>query len=408
MAQLIQKVLKDQMWRGQPIFVVGGGPSLKGFDWSKLRGHRVIAVNKAFQKVPKADIHLTMDGRFLQLFWGDLKKLDGFKVMVDGAPMEYPKDNSLLLVRCMGERIISERLRWGLGTGANSGYCAMNLALLLGGSPVILLGFDLHPTRDGKGQWFHKGYEWDTAKGVYDQYLRNFEWAAAQKYTFNKVRNASLTSAIRGFPFISDLEDIKSPRRPLKVNGTVVVGYYTNDFYRIEGARMVASSAMFDLPLRFESWDDHGSWVSNTQQKANFLRWIIDRVQGRDILYVDADAVFRKNPLPFLNRLPDTVNIAAHYMKPGELLSGTIFLRNCNRTKHLLDDWIRLNKEDPGAWDQGTLNAVVKTMDDNEFFALPPAYTFIFDTMRRMYPHIEPVIEHYQASRTLKRLKKRG
>ena len=30
---------------------------------------------------------------------------------------------------------------------------------------------------------------------------------------------------------------------------------------------------------------------------------------------------------------------------------------------------------------------------------LPPEYTFIFDSMKVMYPKIIPVIEHFQASR---------
>jgi hypothetical protein len=33
---------------------------------------------------------------------------------------------------------------------------------------------------------------------------------------------------------------------------------------------------------------------------------------------------------------------------------------------------------------------------------LPPEYTFIFDSMRKMYPNAKPVIEHFQASRKLR------
>ena len=34
---------------------------------------------------------------------------------------------------------------------------------------------------------------------------------------------------------------------------------------------------------------------------------------------------------------------------------------------------------------------------------LPPEYTMIFDSMRGMYPNIDPVIEHFQASRRFKK-----
>ena len=35
---------------------------------------------------------------------------------------------------------------------------------------------------------------------------------------------------------------------------------------------------------------------------------------------------------------------------------------------------------------------------------LPPEYTFIFDSMRKIYPDLKPVIEHFQASRKYKRI----
>jgi len=34
---------------------------------------------------------------------------------------------------------------------------------------------------------------------------------------------------------------------------------------------------------------------------------------------------------------------------------------------------------------------------------LPAEYTFIFDSMKAMYPNAIPVIEHFQASRRFKR-----
>ncbi|GAG00227.1 unnamed protein product, partial [marine sediment metagenome] len=34
--------MPDGAWNGKPCFIVGGGPSLKGFDWTKLNGHRTI------------------------------------------------------------------------------------------------------------------------------------------------------------------------------------------------------------------------------------------------------------------------------------------------------------------------------------------------------------------------------
>ena len=36
------------MWKGRRCFVVGGGPSLQGFDFNVLKGELVIALNAGF------------------------------------------------------------------------------------------------------------------------------------------------------------------------------------------------------------------------------------------------------------------------------------------------------------------------------------------------------------------------
>ena len=59
------EILPDGSWSGRRCFIVGGGPSLKGFDFERLRGERVIAINKAFYDVPFADIVFAMDSPFL-------------------------------------------------------------------------------------------------------------------------------------------------------------------------------------------------------------------------------------------------------------------------------------------------------------------------------------------------------
>ena len=54
----------DGDWSGERCFIVGGGPSLRGFDWGRLRGERVIAVNRAFEQLPFADISVSLDERW--------------------------------------------------------------------------------------------------------------------------------------------------------------------------------------------------------------------------------------------------------------------------------------------------------------------------------------------------------
>jgi hypothetical protein len=57
--------ISENMWKGERCFIIGGGPSLKGFDWSLLDGEKVIATNRGYQYC-NPDIILGCDRRFFQ------------------------------------------------------------------------------------------------------------------------------------------------------------------------------------------------------------------------------------------------------------------------------------------------------------------------------------------------------
>jgi len=59
------KVFKkvSPIWKGQTVYLIGGGPSLKGFDWNRLRNKKSIAINKAIKFWPEADAMYWTDGR---------------------------------------------------------------------------------------------------------------------------------------------------------------------------------------------------------------------------------------------------------------------------------------------------------------------------------------------------------
>ena len=47
--RMFYDVLPDGAWKSQRCFVVGGGPSLRGFDFSKLYGELTIGINRAYE-----------------------------------------------------------------------------------------------------------------------------------------------------------------------------------------------------------------------------------------------------------------------------------------------------------------------------------------------------------------------
>ena len=57
--------LKAGAWADEPCFLIGGGPSLQGFDFAQLEGKgRIIAVNRSFHYVPFADMMVAMGFAF--------------------------------------------------------------------------------------------------------------------------------------------------------------------------------------------------------------------------------------------------------------------------------------------------------------------------------------------------------
>ena len=190
----------------------------------------------------------------------------------------------------------------------------------------------------------------------------------------------------------------------------LVIAYYTeNTSYEALAENLRKSLQHFGIPHHIEGIKDLGSWEKNTHHKAYFIKkCLTDRNQ--DLLCVDVDAVFKQYP----SLIPDlTCDIAYRTQdfrwRKDEALSGTIFLRNNDRVKRLVDRWIELNEATPAermkpeTWEQKNMQKAHREMSEIDYYNLPPEYTFIFDHMKTMYPGTSPVIEHYQESRNVNR-----
>ncbi len=158
------------------VFVVGGGPSLKGFDFNSLKDVNTIAINKAALHVPNPNYFITIDYSFL----GRIPKPDKKRIFasgaskffvvnyaagvlkdVDGRPMDvrskkaYDLSNFDVVVRSHKAEGLSRNWK-DFRSGANSGHCGLQLATLLGYDQVYLLGMDM--TISGNETHYHGGY----------------------------------------------------------------------------------------------------------------------------------------------------------------------------------------------------------------------------------------------------------
>jgi len=197
-------MLPDGAWKGQRCFIIGGGPSLKGFDFSRLFGERVIAVNRAYEACPTADIMLAMDRRVYNMITEgrlgeDAKRkfeeFKGLKVWMRDVP-------GAMLLRDAGGTGLTKTLRDGVCNGNNTGYAALNLAICLGADPIYLLGFDMKGDGQGHQAWFHTGYQAEQGESVYKKFIGAFEKAAPEiKQRGVRVINLNPESALKAFEF---------------------------------------------------------------------------------------------------------------------------------------------------------------------------------------------------------------
>ena len=194
----------------------------------------------------------------------------------------------------------------------------------------------------------------------------------------------------------------------------MIVSFFTiGTGYEKEIKKLEASLLKFDLPYKFYSYPPTGTWRGNLNYKSETILKAFDEFPGEDIVFLDADAIVRQYPTLF-DRFSKEHNydIAACFFKyrpesgdPDELLSGTLWIQNGEGGRMLIERWHKIGLEFPGRRHQMCLKEAIKNLQregrEVRVYRLPFEYTCIFDYGIRRGKI--PVIEHFQASRKLRR-----
>lgn len=189
-----------QEWKGRTVFIIGGGPSLRTFDFARLFGHPTIGCNAAFKLgADICNICFFSDAPWFQRYYDELAR---FKGRVVTHCEELRADEPWLLKM---ERRVEGLHHDGLGFGCNSGCSAINLALLLGAKKVVLLGFDCKPGEDhsSKPNW-HPYHTEVPNPEVFTNFNSGHEAIARDlpvKFPHATIVNATPGSALRCYPF---------------------------------------------------------------------------------------------------------------------------------------------------------------------------------------------------------------
>ena len=189
----------EPIWQGQDAYIIGGGPSLTGFNWEKLRGLNTIGCNDAYKlgtafcnicvfgDVKWYDIHFTS----LQTYEGDLY------AAVGTTKVKFSDDVKVL------KRYAKGLQADGVGWNGNTGMVALNLAILLGAVRIYLLGFDMKRTKQNSN--WHPNFLNDNPDSVYKKFLDwskyvKMDWDS--KYPDIDIINVTDDSALDIFPKI--------------------------------------------------------------------------------------------------------------------------------------------------------------------------------------------------------------
>lgn len=185
-------------FKDDDVFIIGGGYSLYGFDFNRLKNKRVIAVNHAYRYC-NPEILVFLDGKFKREverdFNHDLYKMP-FKIVAGPSSGMKPQGNCTVVQ--IAQRVSD--IPWRLYGRAQTGLIAINICLIGKAKNIYLLGFDGGHTHGNKhfysNDWKH------TQDGNEEKYFKmNKRYDAYRGY--KNIYNCNEKSKMTQFKKIS-------------------------------------------------------------------------------------------------------------------------------------------------------------------------------------------------------------
>lgn len=157
-------------WEGQDAFLIGGGPSLRGFNFSSLKGRKVIGCNDAHTLGPEIVTYNCFGD--CSWFIRNTKNLEGNVIpFVTCSPqlLSFRFPNLFSMRRKMhGIATEEDTIAFNYSTGA----LAISLAFKLGAKRAFLLGYDLR-NQNNQSHWHDKNPK-IVRDFSFDRFVRGF------------------------------------------------------------------------------------------------------------------------------------------------------------------------------------------------------------------------------------------
>jgi len=199
------------------IFMIAGGPSLKGFDWNRLANKDCFAINRSYEVVPNAKFIYFADWDFFDRHKAGLlahtgQICTGYAANLCKRRIEHPDVLEFKLTGADGLDKVSP----GIRHGRNGGYASINAAYHLGYRRIYLLGYDMGRV-EGQTHW-HNGHPRIDPESIYVTMMKHYaNFAQPLKDAGVEVFNLNPDSKLKVFPFMDEYQAIGDKRPPPKV-----------------------------------------------------------------------------------------------------------------------------------------------------------------------------------------------
>jgi len=209
------------IWTGETVFIIGGGPSLKGMKLDCLHGQRVIGCNDAYRmgfghiQRKQSNFPLRPSSSWVQIvLFGDTcwfnhhrdeVVLNRHRFMFISMASQNPCCESVEWMKRLPEGLATRDHKKHIGWNRSTGAGAINLALLLGAKRVVLLGFDMKMSDANEANW-HVNEVNTPIPSDYEKFTVGMETIARElpeKYPHAEILNAGPDSALNCFTKVS-------------------------------------------------------------------------------------------------------------------------------------------------------------------------------------------------------------
>lgn len=123
--------------------------------------------------------------------------------------------------------------------------------------------------------------------------------------------------------------------------GPLFISFYTED-YAEPALKLQSKLRALGRPNRIQKVSDTGSWKQNIRRKPTIILEMMTEARQYDsIVWLDADAILRKDPVLFDSITEDVGLYFYEREKAGdrEPLAGTMFFRNSKKVRLFLKSW---------------------------------------------------------------------